>query len=943
MKPLRNLLLGAGAFGFGMAAFFAKAKVDNDNDVADDAPKPPESPEIWVPSTELKVILSKNPSAVLLTRDQYQGLMRDAGKTVVPGKEPPQRAVLTSAKYTGELNGDVIDVHAEFTVNVLSDNWAEVPLRLGALALGDIKLDGDAAISGSTGPTTLVIRGKGEHKITAEFMLSVKKESGVSSVQLSLPKAGAGLFSFNVPADTQVESSQPIDLKKNADSITVGVPVATQNDVIVSWHATGNAQQGTAIVFAENSYIYSLDETRVQADLGIVLNAALGSLPESLQIKIPAGSTPLQVVGNEVLKWTANNDVLTVDFVPGDRKTVGIRVLLESPVEIAPGATQLPLPEVAGVRRSAGKFAVIGSSGVKIKEIVAGEGPVQAEGIFDSSIEQDEHYVAGYGFAVQPSALKVSLEKVTPKFSADLDTLVQFKREAIFVERTLALRGGEGEIFESNFTMPEGEELISVLNADGSEPDWKADGAAVKIRLSEGLDSGQVRVFKIASRMEPPKWPDTDEIAVGDLKIPGAEKVNGYLALQAEQMFRLETTGVDGLEKRDGRTTPVKGDFAWFRREAFQLHVKISRRAAEVQATLLGYALPVDGALDVNGQLVYDIRYSGVNKLRIKVPADSAEQFYFDGAQIAERNRDGDTWTIVLQKEVTGSYALKFHAMIPFDESKANFHVDMPDVQPLDVKQQEGTWAIEANTTTEISFTTTGMDELDPLHAPELPGYQPRHHVIGVYGYMGGQHSLKLEGVKHEAAPILTAIADRLDLETVVSTSGAERHKAVFNIRTVGDQFLDVTLPEGSAVWSLAIDGQPVKPVAEKPDVVRVQLPATLDRTRDTAIQMVYETRRQRMERLGRLQPRRLPRLDMHASRSCKATGRSGCRTGSVTPRLTAICARRMRRIPRRCSWPRFNGSRAISPRCVVPPVGGRGCLYLAGCRQVAGRGAGFL
>ena len=46
------------------------------------------------------------------------------------------------------------------------------------------------------------------------------------------------------------------------------------------------------------------------------------------------------------------------------------------------------------------------------------------------------------------------------------------------------------------------------------------------------------------------------------------------------------------------------------------------------------------------------------------------------------------------------------------------------------------------------------------------------------------------------------------------------------------------------SVWSLTIDGQPLKPVSEKPDVVRVQLPATLDRTRATAIQLVYETRR---------------------------------------------------------------------------------------------------
>ena len=125
-----------------------------------------------------------------------------------------------------------------------------------------------------------------------------------------------------------------------------------------------------------------------------------------------------------------------------------------------------------------------------------------------------------------------------------------------------------------------------------------------------------------------------------------------------------------------------------------------------------------------------------------------------------------------------------------------------------------------------------------------LADYQPRHHVIGVFGYVSAQHSLRLEGVRHEAAQVLTTVADRLELDTVVSTSGAERHQAVIYVRTAADQFLDVTLPENSSVWSLTMDGELAKPVAEQPNVVRVQLPATLDRTRAAKIQLLYETRR---------------------------------------------------------------------------------------------------
>ncbi|MEI8340257.1 MAG: hypothetical protein WCH43_01820, partial [Verrucomicrobiota bacterium] len=97
---------------------------------AADGPQPPDRREILVPTRDLETVLAGHPRAVLLSREQYETLLRDAKKTLTPAPEPPQRAVLASARYTATPTGDVIDGQAEFTVNVLSDEWAEVPLRL---------------------------------------------------------------------------------------------------------------------------------------------------------------------------------------------------------------------------------------------------------------------------------------------------------------------------------------------------------------------------------------------------------------------------------------------------------------------------------------------------------------------------------------------------------------------------------------------------------------------------------------------------------------------------------------------------------------------------------------------------------------------------------------------------------------------------------------------
>ena len=244
--------------------------------------------------------------------------------------------------------------------------------------------------------------------------------------------------------------------------------------------------------------------------------------------------------------------------------------------------------------------------------------------------------------------------------------------------------------------------------------------------------------------------------------------------------------------------------------------------------------------------------------MRIRVPKDTAANFHFDGPQIAERNLAGDIWTIVFQKELTGSYAMKITGQVavertgsvskPSDgadagsEKESRFEIAVPVIAPLDVVRTSGVWAIEANTETEIIFAAKGMNELDSLLAPRLADYQPRHRVIGVFTWLGADYSLTLSGVRHTAASVLTSVVDRLDLDTVVSASGTERNEATFELRTAGAQYLDVQIPENSRLLSLSVNGEVVKPVGDRSEQVRVELPGMTNSNEALAVSVLYET-----------------------------------------------------------------------------------------------------
>src|SRR5207302_4450652 len=126
---------------------------------------------------------------------------------------------------------------------------------------------------------------------------------------------------------------------------------------------------------------------------------------------------------------------------------------------------------IEGLTRMEGVFSSVGDAGVTVKAVTA-DGTAQPT---EHTIDPTPHFVASYRFNTPPTAPSVFLEKMQPRFTADLDTRVEFKPEAIFIERTLTLHQEKGEIFQTALTLPAAEEVLGVRNADDSEPDWRIE------------------------------------------------------------------------------------------------------------------------------------------------------------------------------------------------------------------------------------------------------------------------------------------------------------------------------------------------------------------------------------------------------------------------------------------------------------------------------------
>ena len=827
--------------------------------------------ELWVPSDQLDAVLKQKPRAVFLTREQYLALAEESHRAVLAGEKelikPPVPAVVRSVAMTGEISpgAEVLAITANYEIESLNAEWSELPLALPATHLGQIEVDGEAAVR-STKPGAkpiLFVRGKGKHHVKSVFHLPVTRSPGGESVEIHSPEIAAAELHLRLPPETKLTSILPFHIDGNQDGqARFTIPAQKGGCWKIEWTAQKVAPIPGAALFQTCSYLYQLDSARLEADLGLVLSSTLADLPAAFTISLPAEFRVLSVEGSELRSWDRDGSgEVKISLLPGDREAADIRLRVERDMP-APHADTgdidliLPVASIPGVHRASGTMTFIGSDDVRIKKIATGALAAAVPDDIEGSAAQLPGYVASFQFPVQEDAPTVALSPVRQRFNTQIDTWVDLKREAIFVERTAQFIPREGRVFSIEIELPEGEEIEKVESPERADFDWTMeDDSVLRLTWSEGLSPESPAAAKIRSRRDPDNWYALGAVPA-DLNISPAviresEAVSGYLAVQFDPSFQIETDSTTGLEPRDGRKTPVQGNLAWFRLDNFSLDLKASRRPPELEASVTAYALPLANSLAIEGQIDLDSRFSGIRELVVETDPAVSPHLRFFSSLIAQQELDEDSgaWTLTFHEEQSGRLSLRYSIVLPLDieedtelEGEKKFSLDLPKLNIAAAQRIRGAWAVEANTDTELTFQTEGLDAVDLLRAPRVAGYRPRHRVIAAFEFRGTDWTLALSGTRHPHADLTSTVIDWLELDTVLSTSGGARHQARLAVRSAGDQFLELRLPPGSILWSLMIDGEREKPVRGGRDSLRVRLPAHEDPRKPIGISAIYGT-----------------------------------------------------------------------------------------------------
>lgn len=847
--------------------------------------------ELWVPSKDIDAVLKKHPNAVLLDRAQYEALIRDAGKTKPEeAAKPPVPAVVEKVRAHVELaeGAATARVTLTLTVNGLADGWNEAAVprwnewdttKLALTAFDGGQLQFDRAKDRQP-KAIIIVKDRGRREVRLEFTSTIKREGHRCSAVV--PVLGDPL---EVTASLRGSITPPPSWLVRDGVATVPMSWSWRNSpgLSLQW-LEGGAGAGPITGLTQTVECFArLEGTEVASEVRLAVRSAQGLLPERLRFTLPdASAYVVKVDESAVASWTQDGPVIEIVRRPGLISAAQWRLSLIKPApESKDGALPLVLdvPRLEGAVRIAAHLALATGAGYEVASWPAAPAaPVEgSHSLVKEVLKQALPLSLGF-YPVMPDNFTAMVRRVSDRFSADVDLHALITQHELALRRTLALHGEEGRVQRAEFSLPEGEQFLGLDFASGEVVEWKQTApSAFEIVWPKGLEKGKHTTLTLRSRKELPAEATQApgggaapaSLFLQNVTFPGAVRLAGYAALDFDESWKVATSETTGLETRDARETPVQGRMAWFHLRDYRLALGLSRHEPVLDASITAYALPRARTVEIEGQLALEVTRAPLRSFILRLPPSAAGLLRWDSPLIGERQLDAatGTWTLTLRKELLGGANLRWHLSLPGEtvgggsegsgpvkgdpaatDALTHRRTDtlaatLPSLTVSTARRFTGTWVIEANTDTELSYETKGLQPFDALRAPAVEGYAPRHRVLAAYGYGSAAHELKLKATRHESTRLVSAVVETLTLTSVLARDGTARHAAELRLRHSGDQFFAVRLPSGATLLSTSVDRSPVKPVTAGADEVRVPLPRGQGGSGLAQVTVLYETK----------------------------------------------------------------------------------------------------
>jgi hypothetical protein len=480
---------------------------------AAEADKPTREQTIYIPYAKLRSIFEKEGRGVFVPYDEFQRMWkaaRDAARRIEEYK-PPIGALIAEIDSQATVSKDVMNVQARLQIEVLTEGWHEVPLRLTHSAIRSAKIGDQPArlIYSPDAGYRLLVEKKGKQaeriELVLEYSRAFTKQPGTNSVEFDAPQAPVNRWQIRIAEPGVKVNVHPNISTTDAGAEKMGddappdpaapMPAAKETlvqafvgaaDVVrIDWTAKAEGAAGlAALVTVQARQEVTIDEGVVRTRVNLAYDITRADVTQ-LTVEVPADHNVVNVYDPNVQKWEKKTEgplqTLTITLYQPTRGAQNVMIELEKfagdkemPQEMMHAEIKAPVvralqagtPEsMTNIGRQQG--VVVVRLGTALRgEVTSRTGLLQIDAAELPAPLAGQEWNFAYRYAALPFDLVLSVEKLLPQIEVEELVEAYVEPNQITLDLLAVLNIERAGVFQIELEIPEGYDVRAVQGRD---------------------------------------------------------------------------------------------------------------------------------------------------------------------------------------------------------------------------------------------------------------------------------------------------------------------------------------------------------------------------------------------------------------------------------------------------------------------------------------------
>ena len=748
--------------------------------------------------------------------------------TIAAAGDTPAPITLRDFKLIGDLTGG----HAAFTLtataHVENRNGGEIELLRGAAALTELGPHPKWRVRAEPDRYVAVFERRGDFPIQLNFNAAVRQSDGWNTVDFSVaPSALQSVVLQKLAADTQFQFAGAARPERVGDDFKSVLP--PDGAVRLSWKEAAPEATGKLFYAAEMLEQISVSPGLMRQVALLDFKVMQGEMSR-VSLRLHGAGEVTRVQGDHVLSWNvesgtnASDRRLIVQLNQPQKDHFALQVQMQTPMGAFPQTADAMQLQPDAATRFAGAVRIVNDGAVRLEV-------AQASGMSQISPEQfpENESTRGtlrwsgtqrfaYRFSGADYALRIQADQILPELAVSQVLAYHHGENEQSIDAEIELDIRDAPLRELLLRVPTNY-VVSSLTASGLSDYFLRTPAGqpdAELRLMYGQPASGRQVVQL--RLERNQALDQTEWTLPRVEVLQAKSVRGYVGVATDAGFRLTPSRTQGLTDIATAFFPAKvaGLQAAFRLSdpTWQAALRVERLPQAVQADVLHLFSIGEGIAYGSSVINYTVSGAPVSVFNVEL-SDEYYNVEFTGKDIRNWRKIAGGYQVQLHTPVSGPYTLLATYERPFRSQGET--LTFTGARPADAQSEQGHTLIISAYQFQVKPVEVSAG-LQPLETAEVP---PEYRlffdapILAAYQYAARPFDLKLALTPLAQGDSLNQVVDRASLSTRISKEGQVLTTARYFVKNRGNPNFRLTLPPGTELWSVTINGSLVVPVKD--------------------------------------------------------------------------------------------------------------------------------